>query len=158
MEAVRSYILSVTAASLLCCIATALSGKNGIHSKILKLMSGVFLTLVLVAPLVKTTFRFPEIYIQNISAEADSIAANAENNMKQEICAIIKEKTEAYILKKAADLNTELSVTVTLDENNAYPVPKRAHIRGSISPYAKKLLSQILKDDLGIALEDQVWN
>ena len=71
MEAVRSYILSVTAASLLCCIVTALSGEKSTHSKILKLMSGVFLTLVLVAPLVKTTFRFPEIYIQNISAEAD---------------------------------------------------------------------------------------
>ena len=158
MEAVRSYIFSVTGAALLCAVATAMIGKKGTYGKILKVMSSAFMTLVLVCPLVKHSIRFPDIYMQNISTEADQIAQQAGEAVNQQIQTIIKEKTEAYILDKATDLNANLTVSVILSEDGAYPVPQSVQMSGSVSPYAKKLLSQMLQEDLGIEPEDQVWN
>lgn len=158
MEAVRSYIFSVTGAAILCAVVTAMIGRKGAYGKILKLICGSFMTLVLVCPLVKQSFHFPGLYIQNVSIEADQIARQAGETVSQKIKTIVKEKAEAYILDKATDLNANLTVSVILSEDGDYPVPQSVQMSGSVSPYAKKLLSQMLQEDLGIEPEDQIWN
>ena len=69
---------------------------------------------------------------------------------------IIKARTQAYILDKARSLDVALTVEVFLDDATI-PAPCGVRIEGAISPYAKKVLSQMMKDDLGIPPEEQIW-
>jgi hypothetical protein len=68
----------------------------------------------------------------------------------------IIQQTQAYILDKARSLDAELTVEVFLGDGTI-PVPIGVRLEGNISPYARKLLSQMLQDDLGIPAEEQIW-
>ena len=100
----------------------------------------------------------PSYYLEDVYKEADWITANAQAEVQQQICNVIKEQTEAYILEKASALNADITVSVKLALDTQYPTPESVHIKGNISPYARRLLSQTIQDDLGIASEDQVWS
>lgn len=157
MEAIRTYLLRVIAAAMICSIISALSGKSGLLPNLIKLLSGVFLTLVLVNPLAHIQLSLPTGYVIQASDQADEIAFNAKLASKKDMSSIIKSQTEAYILDKAANLGVQVSVAVTLDDSD-YPVPVSAQICGNLSPYAKRMLSDVLSRDLGIPAEDQKWN
>ena len=47
-------------------------------------------------------------------------------------------------------------VEVTVDTSQT-PVPNAVRVSGQISPYGKKQLQQMIANDLGIALEAQIW-
>ena len=51
MDSIRQYLLSITAAAVICAIINALSGKKGTTSAVVKLLSGLFLTLSVISPL-----------------------------------------------------------------------------------------------------------
>ena len=158
MEAAKSYILSVIASAIFVTAIMALIGKSSSFYKILRLMCGLFMTLVLVLPLVRSKIVIPSYYLEDVYKEADWITANAQAEVQQQICNVIKEQTEAYILEKASALNADITVSVKLALDTQYPTPESVHIKGNISPYARRLLSQTIQDDLGIASEDQVWS
>ena len=87
--------------------------------------------------------------------DAQTAAVEGENLAQKEYSAIIKAETEAYILDKARSYGQELTVEVTLS-NEDPPVPEGVCIQGSISPYAKSMLKKCLKEDLMIREEDQL--
>lgn len=157
MEAVKEYLLSVIAAALICAIVSALCGKDGMLPAISKLICGVFLTLVLVSPLIRFQIPSADSFFADVSWRADAITSEAERTTRDEIASVIKSETEAYILDKAKALGADITVSVTLEESEI-PIPKSARITGSISPYAKKMLANILQEDLGITTEAQIWN
>ena len=95
-------------------------------------------------------------FFGDVSVSADSAVASGEKDAQDALQAIIKSKTEAYILDKAKSFGAELSVEVRVD-GSELPVPCTVLIKGSISPYGKKQLSSIIADELGVALEDQLW-
>ena len=69
---------------------------------------------------------------------------------------IIKGETEAYILDKAASLGVELEVDVLLED--MYPMaPKTVRLSGSVSPYVRNRLQNIIAEELGISKENQIW-
>ena len=158
MEAVKSYILSVIASAIFVSTILALIGKNSGFHKILRFMCGLFMTLVLILPLVRNRIVIPSYYLDDVSKEAERITADAQADVQKQISSIIIEQTEAYILEKASALNADITVSVKLAFDAQYPTPESVHIEGNISPYARRLLSQTIQDDLGIASEDQVWS
>ena len=68
----------------------------------------------------------------------------------------IKQRTESYILEKARSLGTEVTVEVTLSTEEM-PVPIGVTLTGSISPYAKEQLAQMMEQELGINRKEQIW-
>ena len=74
----------------------------------------------------------------------------------QAMTELIKEKSQAYILDKAAELDASITADVTISEEEL-PKPLSVVISGQVSPYNRKRLESILETDLGIAKENQVW-
>ena len=157
MEAIRTYLLRIIAAALICAIVSALIGKKGLLPKICHLICSVFLTLVLISPLTNLRLTMPEVFAQKAYQDAEEIVQTAQLDAKNQIADIIKAETEAYILDKANKQGIQISVEVKLNDED-YPIPVGSHIRGDLSPYHKKMLSDMLANDLGIAAEDQKWN
>ncbi len=156
MDFLRQYLLRLICAALLCAIAGALIGKKGVLGAAIKLVTGIFMVICMVTPLLRISVGNPADFLENITAGADDWVQQGQKDAAQTLEEIIKSKTEAYILDKAKSYGAELSVEVRVD-GSELPVPCAVSIRGSISPYGKKQLEKLIVQDLGIALEDQTW-
>lgn len=155
MEDLRTYILSVTAASILCAVLTALAGKRGSTASLMKLMSAVVMAAVIISPVANFTSVNLNRYLDDLNDLAAEAVANGTEATRESIRKRIIEASEAYILDKAALYELNIDVTVELDEEQL--VPAFAEIRGTVSPAARRTLEAMLEQDLGIPPEAQRW-
>lgn len=155
MEAIREYLLGVSAAALVCGIATKLIRKGMIGS-VVKLMAGVFVALAVAAPLVEIRLDALSDLTLDAQTDAAQVAADGENSARQAMAQIISQKSAAYILDKAEALGASLTVEVTVSADG-YPVPCSVELAGRVSPYAKSVLAAYISDQLGIDTEEQTW-
>lgn len=156
MEALGRYIVSLSAAAVFCGILKSILPSNSTCSSVLRLIAGVFLSFVLIRPLTRVDLTDLPVLSPAYISEAEAASMEGELLAEDAMADIIKSQTEAYILDKARLLQAELTVTVTLSRDTP-PVPVSVQLRGSISPYAKSRLEEILRDELGISKENQIW-
>lgn len=156
MEEIREYLLKVVVCGILCGIAVALSGKTGTTGKLVKLITGVCMLMTIVSPLLQFRIGNFGSFFGKISADADALVAEGENVSAAALEDIIKEKMQAYILDKADSFGASIQVEVGLTDEQI-PKPCSVRISGSISPYGKRQLQSVIREEFGIALEDQVW-
>ncbi len=156
MDFIRTYMLQITAAAIICGILTGILGKKGLLGTTVKLLAGIFMVLAVLAPWVNFHFDSLESFMDGISFDASSAVADGEYSAMNAMKTIIKDRTEAYILDKASTLGAQLKADVSLSSDEM-PAPIGVTISGQISPYAKSVLSAYIVDDLGIKLEDQKW-
>lgn len=156
MNSIGAYILRLIAAAVICGFITGIVGKKGTLPSMIKLMAGLFLSFTVLSPLLKLSIVNFTDYLDDLQVSGDGIVADSEAAAKKEMETIIKSETAAYILDKAASYGAELTVEVSVD-TSGMPVPNGIRLSGSVSPYGKKQLQQIITQDLGIALEAQLW-
>ncbi len=121
-----------------------------------KLLVGLFMALTILAPWGSLQLQRWGSMTEGFLAEASQAAADGSQQSWDSLAAIIKERCEAYILDKAAQLKLQLTVEVTLS-GDSIPSPEAVTLRGNASPYARQRLQEIITQDLGIAKEDQLW-
>lgn len=157
MESIREYLLSVTAAAVLCSCVCAFFQKKSTVSNLVKTLCGIFLSLVVLRPIIHVSI--PEIsdLFPHISADAQAITAEAEQLATDKRCEVIKQHAQAYVYDKAAVLGCDITVDISLNTEEPY-APESVRITGKVSPYAKSQLSAWIKSDLGISEEEQHWN
>lgn len=157
MEGIREYLVSVTAAALLCGIIRSLAGEKGGSGGLLRLICGIFLALTVIRPLKELDLSNIPILPADLMAEAQSVSAQGAEYTREASELIIKQRCEAYVLDKARELEAQIRVEIELSREGD-PIPVSSRVTGELSPYAKGKLSSILKTDLGIPEEDQQWN
>lgn len=153
MESIKAYLLSVTAAALICGLLNGLTNNKGSIHKIIKLLCGIFLAASVIRPVVD--MRIDDVYwfTENLTVSSELAVTHGEKIAADDMKRIIKEKTEAYILDKAKALGTEIAVDVTLQDC----IPERVTIVGNVSPFVKSSLSESITQDLNIPAEEQIW-
>lgn len=156
MESIRSYLLSITAATIITAIIMQISGDKSVTGKILKIITGLFMAVTLLSPLIRFQISDIEQYIQDFQLSSAYAAEQGVQIASEELSNIIKEQTESYILDEASKMGMEVSVEVKLSDSNP-PQPCFVTVQGAVSPYQKKYLSQHINDYLGISQENQQW-
>lgn len=156
VDSLRGYLLTVVTAAIISGIAINLSGKKGLHGAIIKLLSGLFLSITVISPLAKIQLDNFSSYLSGIETDASAIISNAEKDANTAKTEIIKQQVETYILDEASRLGLELDVTVSFSEDTSLQ-PHAVCISGAISPYKKQKLQTIIQEDLGIPEEQQMW-
>ena len=153
MDAIRRYVITLTAAAMLCALVKAITAGRKGQEKILSLVCGIFLLATALGPLL----RLPDLSdpTAQVQAEADRMASQAEDETKRQMAAIISEEAASYILDKADALGLQLEVQVELD---AELLPCGVRLQGAASPYARSQLSGQIETELGIPKERQVWS
>lgn len=156
MEDIKQYILAIASVAVLSSVALRLlSGKSPAY-KLVKLICGMIMVLTIVSPWTKVTIADYLESFQSIREDAAAIQEEGEILVQQQLRQSIKERTEAYILDKAALLGADICVSVTCDTSDV-PMPISAELSGSASPYARSKLRQILLNDVGIPEDKQIW-
>lgn len=157
MDGIRKYLLMVTAAAVVCALVKTLAGKKGGISAVIKMLCGLFLTFCVISPLVNLESIDFSMFTDTFSEDAARAAASGESMAANALSDIIKTRTQAYILDKAASMDLDVEVEVVLDSSDP-PKPCGVTIKGDVSPYAKEVLGQYIENNLAIAKEDQKWS
>lgn len=147
------YLLSLIAAAVVCSITGSLS----VHSKskeIIKFLCGLFLTVTLLQPFTKIELSSVLNFREDIRSDAAAWSELGTTLMQEQKNTLIKQQLETYILSRASQLNTDLQAEVVLDSSG---FPSEVILSGSISPYARQRISDILETDLGIEKGHQIW-
>ena len=148
-------VISVTAAAMICAVVMSFL-RDGQAGQLLKLICAVVLTMAVLRPLARVdvgNFEMPDLPDGGSGREA---ARSGEEMARQTRARLIKEQTEAYILEKADDLGMTLQVEVEMGQWEP-PVPIAVRLTGEAPDYLRRLLSQIIRQELGIEKEDQEW-
>ena len=156
MGEIRTYLLGVIAAALVCGIFTSLMGKKGGMGICVKLLASLLMILAVFSPWTNISFKGWFGWQEYLSMDGENAAAYGEEIAEDAYRAGIKQQIEAYILDEAKALDCDLSVEVTLTDE-MLPLPKCVTLTGNISPYARQVIATKLTQQLGIAQEDQIW-
>lgn len=155
MEGLRRYVISVTAAALICGVITGIVKKGG-AGELIRMLCGLVLAFTILYPISGLNLEALTFDLLPSAWEGESMAAQGEKISRQSMADIIKSETEAYILDKAAALEVSLTAEVSLSEDDI-PVPVGVTLSGSLSPYARSQLTNVIEKDLGIPKEKQLW-
>lgn len=156
MEWMRSYVLTLAAAGILCAMVKSLSGGKA-GGRMLGLACGVFLVFAAVSPVYTMDLDTWTGDWEGLRAESGALQEAAQNMVQNQMDVIIKERTAAYILDKAESLGASLAVEVSLTENEGYHTPESVCITGMYSQYMKTRLEDLLERELGIPKDRQEW-
>lgn len=156
MSTVANYILSVLAASILYAVILSFTEGKGVISSLLRLICGIFLTFIVIAPAAEIQIEtFPSLW-DNYVSDADLYVADGVTLTEKATADIITEQTKAYILGEAEALGLSLSVEVELSDDSPC-VPVGIVLKGEASPYARSSLTRTLSANLDIPKENVIW-
>ena len=153
MEGVSRYLLSISAAAIICGIAKATVDEKSAGGAMIRLIAGLIMTFTVISPVVEIDFGDIPALSSGISYDAEVVSEAGKEMALQEINSIISDELEAYILDKAASVGANIRVELRLD---GY-VPAAVTIHGTVLPAAKQRLQKIFETELGIAKENQQW-
>ena len=155
MEGLRQYVLQLTIAALSCGIINVLVKESSFRD-IIKFICGLFLAMTALRPLTRIDLALLDDWSHQYSENAAEAVSAGENFARDATADIIKAECEAYILDKAAELETQVTVTVTLSDDSP-PIPVAVFISGKVTPYVRLRLEEMIQQDLGITKENQLW-
>lgn len=156
MDKITEYLLSITAASIICVLAKIIAGDKSTTGKMISVISGVFMLITIISPLIHIRLGDIGKYIESYSISGEEAASIGVESANEELKEIIKQQTEAYILDEADRMSLDIAVEVNISNTNP-PVPDYVTITGNVSPYNKQSLSQYISKNLGLSQENLKW-
>ena len=154
MDGIRSYLLSVILVAVICSLLPELL-REGTVRTLVKTACALVLTVTVLKPLGNISLDFTEVF-PSFQDSAVFAAEEGENLAADVTREVIKERSEAYILDKAAQLGVEIRVEVELLREPPYS-PAAVRISGAVSPQARGALEELLADEFQIPKEAQEW-
>jgi len=155
MESIRQYVLSIISMAIICSIAQQLF-VDVHHRGIMKIITGLMVTLTILCPLLRTDGIRLDNYFGAISSEGAWAVEEGKNAAEHAIADIIRDRTSAYICDRASAFGASIAVDVELTGASP-PIPSRIIVKGDASPYVKKQLAEYIHNEFGISEEDQLW-
>lgn len=149
-------MISVIAASFILSILTSVTDEKSSGGKLLRLLGGLYLTIVVIHPVVGFDFGTLQSFFDELTPDTQAASEYGQELAQEQFSDIIKSKAEAYILDKAGLYPADVTVEVMICEEEI-PVPESVIIRGVFSEDAKYDLQNMIEADLDIPKEHQTW-
>lgn len=157
MGAVRGWLLTVIAASLLCALADALMPPGAVK-RVGRLVCGLVLLAAILSPAVRLDVAEGERWLAECFASMEPRRENLEETVNNQMKIIIEGEYAAYIVDKAAELGWTCTARVTCErsEEGLY-LPVRTEVTGPQTAGVPAQLVQSIAEDLGVPREAQVY-
>jgi hypothetical protein len=153
IAAIRGWLLSVVAVSLLLSLAQSLVPEGSVR-RALSLTGGLLLLLAMLQPLSHLDLAGLRPDFSGLAQEVSRRQSELERQSDSALAARIAQRTEAYISDKAGELGIVCSPRVTVKAGeDGVPLPWSAVLRGTPSA----VLADVIAEDLGIPKERQKW-
>ena len=156
MDGVRSWLLAVLSACILCAVAESLM-PSGTVKRVGKLVCGLVLLCALLSGGEGLDLSESRTWMQQWRAGLETEQQELENQVQEEMKVIIEEEFEAYIVDKAAQLGLDCTVQVTCGKEGELWVPEQVRIAGGLGAEEQAQLERILWEELEIPRERQKY-
>lgn len=154
--ALRTYLLSVSAAALLTALLTAILPK-GSGKRIAALCCGFLMILTAVRPISGIDTQTLSQMLSRIRMESEQATTGVTVRNRELVGQIIKQRSESYILDKAQELGIRAQIEVTVTDGGEYPYPSAVRICGSFTAQQRAELSGWLSREFAVGAERQEW-
>lgn len=155
MDAIANYILSLCCGAIICSIILSVGNSGGAGGSLRRMICGLFLAFLAISPLRDIDLQEFAEEIHTYTDDAEDAANAGIAQTEDAVAAVISQQAEAYILDKAAALSLELEVCVNVDEETM--LPTSVELSGDASPSQKQVLTDYIRETLGIEENDQQW-
>lgn len=157
MGAVRSWLLTVITASLICALADALIPPGAVR-KVGRLVCGLALLGAVLSPLARLDLSGGQRWLQDYLACLENREAELAETVNGQMKIIIEQEYAAYIVDKAAQLGLTCGIRVEcgLSEEGLY-LPLRVRVSGALTEREQVQLAQIIREDLGVPESEQLY-
>ena len=156
MVTLREYVLSVSAAAVICGILSGILGEKTFSGAAVKMLCGIVMLIAVLNPFVKIKWDDILCVTDSFQNAGALVAEEGIDYGRQALEHRIKERTAAYIQEKARQYRASLEVEVDVAGENI-PVPESVRLIGTVSPYARRQLQRDITLELGIPEERQIW-
>ena len=154
MAALREWLTSIVAVSMLLCVAQLLI-PEGTLRKIGGFAGGLILLLVLLRPILGAEVEQLTVDFEDYRTAIEEQRAVMQEEQETELAGRIAQRTAAYISDKAEALKLCVEVQVETEADaDGIPVPSTVEIRGMRS----EELAMWMEQELDIPMERQVWH
>jgi len=158
MDWMRSWILGLTAASLLTAAVKVLTPEGGVK-RVTEFVCGVMLCAVLLSPLGEADRDVFSAALAEYRRTAAELTEDVEGQEKELMRTFIQDRSAAYIVDEARRLGLpEIRASVRVKWGDECWVPWEAAIRGTLTAGERQKLSAVLEAELGIPGERQEWD
>lgn len=152
----QAYLIRITAAAILASVLRKLAPK-GISGRGTRLGAGLLVIFAALSPLGEANLYAAAEKITAYSYQAGFSEDTFQENTNDLMEELIKENAEAYILDKAQAMGAEVQAEVETVVQDGCPIPWRVRLGGTVSREQQAELTRILREDLGIPEERQMW-
>lgn len=151
----RKYLMSVISAALLVTLLQQFVPKGKLK-QLLGVVGGLVMILTVVAPVTSINDDIIPTAISKFSMQTRELQTGIQVKNRELAARIINNRCSEYILDKAAQMGVEVSVEITMSEQD-YPYPIEIEIIGNVSQQDRDILSNMIEQELGVTKERQVW-
>lgn len=153
--ALREWLLSVTAAAILCALAQGLIPPGPVR-RVGRLTAGLVMAAALLSPLASLKGVEPEEWLESWQPQEE--VQELEQQRDETMKTIIEEECSAYIVDKAAQLGAECRVEVLCaPEGDGAFLPWQVTVTGDLTSVQREQLTQQIQEDLGVPPERQQY-
>ena len=157
MDGVRTWLLGVISASLLCALADCLM-PSGAVKRVGRLVCGLVLLCAVLSPVPGLDLEGGGAWLEGYFSDLDTRRGELEQQVNEGMKVIIEEKCAAYIVDKAAQLGLSCTARVEcrVGEDGLF-VPERTRVDGRFTDVEQSRLTQLVSEDLGVPPERQAY-
>lgn len=155
-EALRTYLLSVTAAALLLAVVQAVLPAGAVR-RAASLCGSLLVLLTVLSPLARLEAEDLAKALSKVRLQTEFSRTGIEVQNRQLMGEIIIDRCEEYILDKASELGLTLEVCVTLSEDSSWPYPTAVTLVGEATNAQRQQLTCWIAENLGVPAAQQEW-
>lgn len=155
-EAIRTYLLSVIAASVLTVLVRSVV-PDGAVKRAASVICGVLVMLCALSPLLSIDSEQIAQSIWRTQMQTEALQTGVEVKNRALVSDIIKEKTQTYIWDKAASIGLDVTVEVEMRDDGEYPYAYAVTLTGIAGEAQRRTLTQTISENLAIPAERQTW-
>ena len=153
MNGIREYLMSVCCGGLLCAMVVMISGEKSASSKLVKLLTGIFLATVILKPSISLKLSDWQRAGTDLMEISQSVVAEGERLAKETISQKATLTAEKLVREEAEKLGCNLEITLLWEEE----MPAEITLKGNASPYAKSVIADWITSNMGLPKEAQTW-
>ncbi len=155
MGALKEWLLSVTAAAILCALAQGLIPPGPVR-RVGRLTAGLVMAAALLSPLASLKGVEPEEWLESWQPQGE--VQELEEQRDETMKTIIEAECSAYIVDKAAALGAECQVEIECaPEGDGVFLPWQVTVTGDLTSGQREQLTQQIQEDLDVPPERQQY-
>lgn len=155
MGALREWLLSVTAAAILCALAQGLIPQGPVR-RVGQLTTGLVMIAALLAPAAGMAGEQPEQWLESWQPQQETV--QLEKQRDDTMKTIIEETCSAYIVDKAAQLGAECRAEVVCtQQGEGVFLPWQVTVSGALSQEQIQTLSRQIWEELEVPPQRQEY-